>query len=80
MLRPKWELIDDMCQNRDGDIAFLDLNQAATLFFCGKWKKDALEVYRVTGTPISDFQNAHGFSDQPYRVLKIGLDMAGIKE
>ena len=35
----------------------------------------ALEVHRVTGIPISDFHNRHGFSDQPYRVLKIGLDM-----
>ena len=35
----------------------------------------ALEVYRVTGAPISDFHNLHGFSDRPYRTLKIGLDM-----
>ena len=35
----------------------------------------ALEVYRVTGAPISDFHNTHRFSDQPYRTLKIGLDM-----
>lgn len=35
----------------------------------------ALEVYRVTGAPISDFHNTHGFSDRPYRTLKIGLDM-----
>ena len=35
----------------------------------------ALEVYRVTGIPISDFQDAHGFTGQSYRTLKIGLDM-----
>ena len=35
----------------------------------------ALEVYRVTGAPISDFHNTHRFSDRPYRTLKIGLDM-----
>ncbi|HIJ55692.1 MAG TPA: tRNA (adenosine(37)-N6)-dimethylallyltransferase MiaA [Deltaproteobacteria bacterium] len=35
----------------------------------------ALEVYRVTGAPISDFQNTHRFSDRPYQTLKIGLDM-----
>ena len=35
----------------------------------------ALEVFRVTGAPISDFHNTHRFSDRPYRTLKIGLDM-----
>lgn len=35
----------------------------------------ALEVYRVTGTPISDFHNTHRFSDHLYRTLKIGLNM-----
>ena len=35
----------------------------------------ALEVYRITGAPISDFHNTHRFSDRPYRTLKIGLDM-----
>lgn len=35
----------------------------------------ALEVYRVTGKPLSNFHDAHRFSDQPYRVLKIGLDL-----
>lgn len=35
----------------------------------------ALEVHQVTGQPISDLQKAHGFSDNPYRTLKIGLFM-----
>ena len=33
----------------------------------------ALEVYEQTGRPLSDFQQAHGFGDQPFRTLKIGL-------
>jgi len=33
----------------------------------------ALEVYEITGKPISLHQKRHGFSDQPYQVLKIGL-------
>jgi tRNA dimethylallyltransferase len=35
----------------------------------------ALEIYEATGKPISGHQGAHGFSDQPYRVMKIGLLM-----
>jgi len=34
----------------------------------------ALEVYEVTGKSIARFQAEHGFRDQPYRALKIGLD------
>jgi tRNA dimethylallyltransferase len=33
----------------------------------------ALEIYEISGKPISEFQNAHGFADSPYEVLKIGL-------
>jgi len=33
----------------------------------------ALEVFEVTGRPISDLQREHRFGDAPYRVLKIGL-------
>jgi tRNA dimethylallyltransferase len=33
----------------------------------------ALEVCEATGKPISQHHQAHGFSDVPYRVLKIGL-------
>ncbi len=35
----------------------------------------ALEVFETTGKPISACQESHGFSDRPYRVLKIGLAM-----
>jgi tRNA dimethylallyltransferase len=35
----------------------------------------ALEVYRMTGVPISRERNAHGFSGDYYRALKIGLTM-----
>ena len=35
----------------------------------------ALEVYELTGTGISAFRSQHGFSDNPFRVLKIGLEM-----
>ncbi|MBF0204539.1 MAG: tRNA (adenosine(37)-N6)-dimethylallyltransferase MiaA, partial [Desulfamplus sp.] len=35
----------------------------------------ALEVVEVTGSPISAFQNDHGFSSQRYIPLKIGLYM-----
>ena len=33
----------------------------------------ALEVYRSTGRPLSDWQKAHAFGDQPFDVFKIGL-------
>lgn len=33
----------------------------------------ALEVYNITGKPLSEYHNSHNFSDQPFRVLKIGL-------
>lgn len=33
----------------------------------------ALEVYRLTGRPISQERSAHGFSGDYYRTLKIGL-------
>lgn len=35
----------------------------------------ALEVFETTGKPLSEHHEGHGFSDQPYRVLKIGLLM-----
>lgn len=35
----------------------------------------ALEVYYITGKPLSKFHQEHNFSDTPYRVLKIGLKM-----
>jgi tRNA dimethylallyltransferase len=35
----------------------------------------ALEIFETTGRPISEYQAAHGFADQPYRVLKLGLAM-----
>ena len=35
----------------------------------------ALEVYQVTGQPISCHQMAHGFRDIPYKTLKIGLTL-----
>ena len=35
----------------------------------------ALEVYESTGRPISAYHRQHGFSERPYRVLKIGLYM-----
>lgn len=35
----------------------------------------ALEIFETTGKPISEYHAEHGFSDQPYRVLKIGLAM-----
>ena len=33
----------------------------------------ALEVMEATGTPLSEFINAHRFQDTPFRVLKLGL-------
>jgi len=33
----------------------------------------ALEVFRLTGTPLSRYQQAHGFSGQRYRNLQIGI-------
>jgi len=35
----------------------------------------ALEVFESTGSPISSHHQAHGFSECPYRVLKMGLSM-----
>jgi tRNA dimethylallyltransferase len=35
----------------------------------------ALETYEATGKPISEYQNTHAFSGQPFDVLKIGLNM-----
>ena len=34
----------------------------------------ALEVYQLTGKPISQWQEEHRFQEQPYDVLKIGLN------
>jgi tRNA dimethylallyltransferase len=33
----------------------------------------ALEVYRLTGKPLGEWQKAHAFGDSPFSVLKIGL-------
>ncbi len=33
----------------------------------------ALEVYYLTGRPISEFQREHAFSDRPFDTLRIGL-------
>lgn len=35
----------------------------------------AVEVYELTGTPISVFQKEHGFRDEPFDCLKIGIDI-----
>jgi tRNA dimethylallyltransferase len=35
----------------------------------------ALEVYRQSGRPMSALQDEHAFGSQPYRTLKIGLDL-----
>jgi tRNA dimethylallyltransferase len=35
----------------------------------------ALEVQELTGEPVSSQHQAHGFRDNPFRVLKIGLDI-----
>jgi tRNA dimethylallyltransferase len=35
----------------------------------------ALEVFEVTGRPISDLQREHRFKDAPFRVLQFGLDL-----
>lgn len=36
----------------------------------------ALETTAATGKPITDHHRRHGFRESPFRVLKIGLDMA----
>ncbi|MCC7203026.1 MAG: tRNA (adenosine(37)-N6)-dimethylallyltransferase MiaA [Nitrospirae bacterium] len=35
----------------------------------------ALEVYEITGVPISDIQDTHGFGERPYDTVMIGLAM-----
>ena len=35
----------------------------------------ALEIYESTGRSISRYQSDHGFSEKPFSVLKIGLDI-----
>ncbi len=35
----------------------------------------ALEVYTVTGTPLSEYHRRHRFGDTPFEVLKIGIDI-----
>jgi tRNA dimethylallyltransferase len=35
----------------------------------------ALEVVEATGRPLSDLHAAHGFQDQPYETLKLGLTL-----
>lgn len=34
----------------------------------------ALEVYQLTGKPISEWQKEHAFKENPFHTLKIGLD------
>jgi len=34
----------------------------------------ALEIYQLTGKPISEWQKAHGFGERPYETLTIGLN------
>jgi tRNA dimethylallyltransferase len=34
----------------------------------------ALEVYQLTGRPLSQWQKEHSFKEQPFEVLKIGLN------
>jgi tRNA dimethylallyltransferase len=33
----------------------------------------ALEVYQLTGRPLSEWQKEHGFQEEPFDILKIGL-------
>ncbi|MCF8067071.1 MAG: tRNA (adenosine(37)-N6)-dimethylallyltransferase MiaA [Desulfobacterales bacterium] len=35
----------------------------------------ALEIYEITGKTAAELYRAHAFSDEPYKVLKIGLHM-----
>jgi tRNA dimethylallyltransferase len=35
----------------------------------------ALEIFESTGKTITEYHREHGFSDEPYRVLKIGLSL-----
>ncbi len=35
----------------------------------------ALEVFESSGQPLSTWQNQHGFAEEPYRLLKIYLDL-----
>ena len=35
----------------------------------------AIEVFQISGQPISRYQKQHGFNDKPYKALKIGLVM-----
>ncbi len=35
----------------------------------------ALEVFDLTGRPLSEWQKAHAFADAPYRVCRIGLTL-----
>ena len=35
----------------------------------------ALEVFQLTGKPLSQWQKEHAFQEQPYEVLKIGLNL-----
>lgn len=39
----------------------------------------ALEIYELTGQSISQHQSDHGFSEKPFSVLKIGLDIDRIE-
>jgi len=35
----------------------------------------AIEVYELTGKPLSEYHETHQFAEEPFHVLKIGLDM-----
>jgi len=39
----------------------------------------ALEVFEASGRPLSEFQRQHRFADEPYRLLKIGLDLPRVE-
>lgn len=36
----------------------------------------ALEVYELSGTPLSKYQQQHGFEEEPYRALKLYLNLS----
>jgi len=53
----------------------LDPNAAARIHPQDRFRLiRALEVYFQSSKPISNFQKEHGFEEEPYEVLKIGLE------
>jgi tRNA dimethylallyltransferase len=49
---------------------------AASRIHPNDWRRiiRALEVYELTGRPMSAWQNAHSFKESPFETLKLGLD------